>query len=117
MNLKNIIADEELDAERENIVFKWNSENMFSEFKKFDMLAERADMLDKYMPLIGKLVSIDWIRKEILGQNDEQIKELDTQISKERSKLKQFQQIDNGEFGNDSQETSKETENDKDGEY
>ena len=101
LNLKNIIADEELDAERENIVFKWNSENMFSTFKKFDMLAERADMLDKYMPLIGKLVSIDWIRKEILGQNDEQIKELDMQISKEKSKLREFQRIDNGELGNE----------------
>ena len=94
LNLKNIITDEELDAERENIVFKWNSENMFSTFKKFDML-------DKYMPLIGKLVSIDWIRKEILGQNDEQIKELDTQISKEKSKLREFQRIDNGELGNE----------------
>ena len=90
LNIKNIIKDNELDQERENIVFKWNSENMFTTFKKFDVLAERADMLDKYMPLVGKLVSIDWVRKEILGQNDQEIKDMDDQIAKEKPKMKEF---------------------------
>lgn len=104
LNIKNIITDEELDKERESIVFKWNSENMFSMFKKFDVYSERAEMLEKYMPLVGKLVSIDWVRKEILGQNDEQIKAMDEQISKERSKLKEFNKIDNGMFDDESNE-------------
>lgn len=106
---KNIITSEELDNERENIIFKWNSENMFSTFKKFDVLAERAEMLDKYMPLIGKLVSIDWIRKEILGQNDEQIKQLDIQISKEKNKVREFKKLDSGEY--DSYSSDMETNN------
>lgn len=98
LNAKNIIKDNELDEERENIVFKWNTENMFSTFKSFDMLSERAEMLDKYMPLAGKLVSIDWIRKNILGQTDQEIRDLDNQINKEKSKMKEFYKIDNNMY-------------------
>lgn len=98
LNLKNIITSDELDRERENIIFRWNTENMFSTFKKFDIYSERAEILDRFMPLVGKLVSIDWVRKEILGQTDDEIKELDKQIESEQAKLKAFNKLDNGEF-------------------
>ena len=84
------MSETELDEERENIVFKWNSDNMFSTFKRFDMLSERAEMLDKYMPLVGKLVSIDWIRKEILGQTDEDIQAMEAQMKAEKNEMKNF---------------------------
>ena len=90
LNIKNIVSETELDEERENIVFKWNSDNMFSTFKRFDMLSERAEMLDKYMPLVGKLVSIDWIRKEILGQTDEDIQSMEAQMKAEKNEMKNF---------------------------
>ena len=90
LNIKNIVSETELDEERENIVFKWNSDNMFSTFKRFDMLSERAEMLDKYMPLVGKLVSIDWIRKEILGQTDEDIQAMEAQMKAEKNEMKNF---------------------------
>lgn len=95
LNNKNIILGSELDKERDEIIFKWNSENMFSTFRKFDILDERANMIEKYMPQVGKLVSIDWIRKEILGQTDEDIKIIDKQIETEKQKMKEFSQIDN----------------------
>lgn len=96
LNNKGIVKEEELDEEREHIVFEWNVDNMFTTFKKFDVMSERADILDKFLPLAGKLVSIDWIRKEILGQTDEQIEELNRQIEEEKPKMKEFHDMDSG---------------------
>lgn len=102
--LKNIVSADEFNDERDDIVFKWNSDNMFNAFKKFDLLSERADIIEKYMPQVGKLISLQWVRKELMGQTDEEIDELDKQIKDEKTKLKELgigpeaeQEYDNGD--------------------
>lgn len=90
LNLKKIVSQDELDEEKENIQIRWNSDNMFSTFKLFDILNEKSDLLDKYAPLIGKFVSIEWVQKTILRQTDEEIKDIQKQIKKEKKKIKMF---------------------------
>lgn len=101
LHIKKIVKDTELDEERENIIFRWNTENMFFTFKRFDIMNERANMLDRFLPLMGKLVSIDWIRREILGQSDEDIREIDKAIENEVDQMKRFAMVDQGQWEED----------------
>ena len=48
------------------------------------MLNDRLEALSQADDYIGKYYSIDWARKNILQQTDEDIKEMDIQINKER---------------------------------
>jgi hypothetical protein len=90
LDLKKIVSHDELDEEKENIQILWNSDNMFSTFKLFDVLNEKSELLEKYTPLIGKFVSIEWVQKTILRQTDEEIKDIEKQIKKEKKKIKLF---------------------------
>lgn len=81
---KNIIKAHELDEERDKINFIWNTDNMFEEFKKLDVFTEKMNVLERLSNFVGVYVSKEWIRKEILGQNDEEIEEIKKQIEKEK---------------------------------
>ena len=46
------------------------------------MLRERYEMLASLDEYVGKYISNEWIRKQVLRQSDEEIEELDRQTSK-----------------------------------
>ena len=48
------------------------------------MLKERAEMLRDMDDYIGKYYSIEYIRKKVLNQTDEEIYEIDQQIQSEK---------------------------------
>lgn len=85
LHLKGIVKDHEFQDERENVNFIWNSDSMFSEFKNMDVLTERMSTLETLMPYVGKLFSLQYLRREILKQTDEDIKQMDKEIAKEKS--------------------------------
>ena len=47
------------------------------------MLRERYEMLASLDEYVGKYISNEWIRKQVLRQSDEEIAELDKQIEQE----------------------------------
>lgn len=87
LHLKNIIKSDELNEERESIIFKWNSDSLFSEFRKLDVLTERSNLIEKYMPHVGKLVSLKWIKSELMGMTDDEIEDMEKQMEKEKPML------------------------------
>lgn len=80
---KNLLSEKEIVDERENLIFRWNSETMFSEFKNLDILTERMNVLQSVMPYVGRLYSLEWIRTNILRLNDEEIRDIQKQIAAE----------------------------------
>jgi hypothetical protein len=81
--LKEIITIQDWDNWKGNIVFDFIEDNYFSELKEAEMLRERYEMLASLDEYVGKYISNEWIRKQILRQSDEEIEELDRQIEKE----------------------------------
>lgn len=78
--LKKIINQEEWVQIREGIKFVFNTDNHFAELKQTEMIKSRLELLSLVDPYANKYFSVDWIRKNILKQTEEDIRKLDAQI-------------------------------------
>ena len=81
--LKGIITREDWKVWKEKIAFDYIEDNYFSELKQSEMLKERFDMLSNLDQYVGKYISNEWIRKNVLRQSDDEIEEIKKQIDQE----------------------------------
>lgn len=84
LSAKNIISRADLEKVREDIIFKWNTDTLFSEFKRLDTISERLEMLDKIYSHIGRLFSLNYVRHDILNMTDEEIEVMKKEIEEEK---------------------------------
>jgi hypothetical protein len=96
---KGIIDKGEWNVYKENINFIFEDDGYFTEVKKLEIMTSRIEMLDTINSgeMIGKYYSIDWIRKNILMQSEEDIKAMDKQMEKEAKEAEE----DGEEYGSD----------------
>lgn len=90
--LKGIITRQDWEEWKEDIAFDYIEDNYFSELKYNEILRERFEMLASLDEYIGKYISNEWVRKNILRQSDEEIEEMKRQMEEEEK---------NGEGGAD----------------
>ena len=81
--LRGIMKQEDWDKIYQKIAFRYKTESYFHELKEIEILKERAEMLRDMDDYVGRYYSIDWIRKNVLKQNEAEIKDMDIQIKKE----------------------------------
>jgi hypothetical protein len=81
--LKNIITPEDWEIMQEHIQFDFLYDNHFTELKEAELQNERLALLGATEPYIGKYYSQDWVRRQVLRQTDEEIREQDELIEKE----------------------------------
>ena len=84
--LKGIMKEEDWLKIMDDIKFDYARDSYFTELKNNEILTERMNLLRDMNEHIGKYYSIDWIRKHILHQTEEEIKEMDKEIQAEREK-------------------------------
>ena len=73
--LKKIISPDEWNEMKEAIYFDFLKDNLFTEVEE----------VGNIKPYIGKYYSHEWLRKNVLGFNEAEIKEMDKEIEKERN--------------------------------
>lgn len=83
--LKGIITKEDWDDMKESIIIDFLQDNYFAELKEGEIVRERMNTLQLVDPYVGKYYSEAWVRKHILQQTEEEIKEIDKEIEKEGS--------------------------------
>jgi len=81
--LKGVITKDDWNGMKETIAFDFIEDNYFSELKQSEMIRERFDMLSSLDEYIGKFISNEWVRKNVLRFNDEEIEEIQKQIDQE----------------------------------
>ena len=82
--LKGIITSQDWENWKEDINFDFIEDNYFSELKESEMIRERFEMLASLDEYVGKYVSNDWVRKNILKFSDEDIENIAKQIKSEK---------------------------------
>lgn len=82
--LKNIVTPEDWNILSDHIQFDFLYDNHFSELKKNEIMNDKLGVVAAMDPYIGKYFSIDYIRREILNQSDDEIIEINKQIEKEK---------------------------------
>ena len=81
--LKGIIVEEDWDSIEENIYVDYQKDNYFSELKEFEILRDRFEILSQMDEYVGKYYSKEWVRKNILQQDDIEIEQQNQQIADE----------------------------------
>ena len=82
--LKGVITEEDWDKIKQNIDFNYKADSFYAELKEAEILKERMDVLNVMDEYIGRYYSIDYVRKNILKQDGQEIKEIDKQIAAEK---------------------------------
>ena len=81
--LTNVITPEDWEIMSEHIQYDFLYDNHFTELKETELMNERLASLATVEPYIGKYYSNDWVRRNVLRQTDEEIREEDEKIEQE----------------------------------
>lgn len=81
--LKNIITPEDWDQINDHIQYDFLYDNQFAELKESELMNERLGLVATIEPYIGKYFSVEYVRKKVLRQTDQEIIDIDAQIDKE----------------------------------
>ena len=84
MILKGIINREDWDDIKEQINIDYIEDNHFAELKDSEMLRERLNTLQLMENYVGTYFSRDWIKRNILRMNDEEIEKMQEEIDEEK---------------------------------
>jgi hypothetical protein len=84
--LKGIITIEDWPKIKEHIQYSFLKDGYFAELKNAEMMRERIGLANEISPYVGKYFSIEYVRKNILQQSDEDIIDIDNQIVDEIKK-------------------------------
>lgn len=81
--LTQVMSIEEWESQKKNIHYDYLKDNYFAELLQSDMLATRLGTLAQAEPYVGKYFSMEFVKKHILMQTDDDIKKEAEQIAKE----------------------------------
>lgn len=81
--IKKIITDSDWAAIKNDVTFDYNQDSYFSELKESEILTSRIEQLELINDYVGKYWSIEYVRRNILKQSEEDIEEIDKQIAQE----------------------------------
>jgi hypothetical protein len=115
--LKRIVTESDWNNIKKDIKYRYNKDSYFSEMKDIEVVRERFNLLrdiDEYSTNAaardqGKhpepWISNAWIRKNVLQQNDDDIKAMNKEIKKELEKMTPDKEDGDSEVGGDDVET------------
>ena len=81
--LKGVCSIEEWEDMKEHVQFDYVADNYFTELKEIEIRNERMNQVNLMDPYVGKYFSVDYIRRQVLKQTDQEIREIDKQIDSE----------------------------------
>jgi len=81
--LKGVMTREEWKEIKNDIKFDFQRDNYYAEIKDQEMINQRLATLGIVDAYVGKYYSTEWVRKNVLRQTDDDIKEMDKQIAAE----------------------------------
>jgi hypothetical protein len=82
--LKNIITSEEWSQIKDKVHYKFEKDHYYTEFKQQETLTQRVDLARNMEEYVGNYYSREFFRKNILRQTEQDIKDQDEQIEKEK---------------------------------
>lgn len=111
---KNIIKIGEWETFKNDIDFIWQTDNYFEELKQNEILTQRLELLENIKEHIGEYFSSLWVKKNVLRQTDNDIKEMDKQIKDSNDREEEEVEVevnkDEDEEVNKDEEVDKEVE-------
>ena len=92
--LKGIITEEDWEDISNKINFEFTRDNHFTELKEAELLREKLQSLDQVQQYVGEYFSKEWVMKNILRFDDDQIKQMTKQVELEEPAQDEIDQAD-----------------------
>ena len=83
--IKQIITEEDWDEWKSDIVVDYVKDNHFAELQEAEMLRDRLASLDQMGQYIGQYFSKEWVMKNVLQFDDDDIKQMKKEIDAEKA--------------------------------
>ncbi len=80
LTLKGILSKDEWDAIKADVHYDFLKDNFFAELMESEILMNRLNILNGIQPFVGTYYSTDWVKKNVLRQNDEDIEIMNEQM-------------------------------------
>lgn len=81
--LKGIIRESDWEPINRSLFWTYAEDNAFVEYKESEIINNRITTLQAVDPYVGKYFTIEWVRKNVLRQTDQEMAETDKQLEKE----------------------------------
>jgi hypothetical protein len=85
--LKGVCTRKEWQQMQEQISYDYQSDAHFAELKNVEIMKERLGILSDIDGYVGKYFSIGYIRKNILQQSEDDIKQMDEEMEEEKANM------------------------------
>lgn len=85
--LKGIMTTEEFDEIVDTIQFKWVEDNYFAEAMQYNILNQRLAVLNQVAPFVGQFVSKEYIFKNVMMMDDQEMAEMIGQIQMDQQEM------------------------------
>lgn len=85
LRLKGIVSKDDWDELKPYIEYTWQQDSHFAELKQVEVLRDRIEIAQTLDEYIGRFYSVDWVRKNVLMQSEEDITDIDAQIKREEA--------------------------------
>ena len=83
--MKQIITEEDWNSWQQDIVVDYVRDNHFSELKDAELIQNRLQTLDTMQQYVGEFFSKEYVMKNVLQLDDDEIKDMKQQIEQEKS--------------------------------
>lgn len=83
--LKNVISVDDWAKMKNDFAIIYAKDNLFAELKQAEMLQSRYGLVNMISPYIGRYNSDTWVRRTILKQTEEEMREMDKEIKEDKN--------------------------------
>ena len=81
--MKGVCTEDDWEEWKNDITVDYIKDNHFTELRDAEMLQNRLETLDRVQNYVGEYYSKEWVMKNVLMLNDEDIEQIQKQISGE----------------------------------
>ena len=96
--LKGVISPDEWEDIHEDIFLDYSEDSYYTEIKNSEIIRDRVALAGEMEELIGTYYSKDWVRRNVLHQTEDEIKELQKQMDAEKDSEPEGDEDDDGGF-------------------
>lgn len=84
---KGICTEEEWKKFKEELWYDFKKDNNFTELKEAELLQNRLSVLQLVDPFVGRYFSMEWVKKNVLHMDEDEIKEIQSQMDDEAASM------------------------------
>ena len=83
LQLKGILSKDDWDIVKTLVEYNFRQDSHFAELKQIEIMRERVETAQNMDDYVGKYYSMNWLRKNVLMQTEEEIRQIDKEVKGE----------------------------------